>query len=145
MHCWQDWPCVRGGVVARTGLIDEKVLAELPRVRRAVILGAGFDSRAYRLRPMRQVTVFEVDHPATQAAQRRVVQRDAGERAGQVRFVPVVFGTDDPAAKLTGSGFEPGEPTLVLWEGSDAAERRYPAGACPSVPAYYHVAGARRC
>lgn len=225
------WPCVRGGVIARTRLIDEKVMAELPRVRQAVILGAGFDSRAYRLPPMRQVTVFEVDHPATQAAKRRVVRRGAGERAGQVRFVPVVFGTDDPAGKLAGSGFEPGAATLVLWEGvtnyldpaavdatfrflatavgpgspvvftyvdrgvidgtarfegaqttlravrrvgepftfgldpaevagylaergfrlewdtavSDAAARLYPAGTCPSAPAYYHVAGARRC
>jgi len=162
------------------------VLAGLPRVRQAVILGAGLDSRARRLPPMRQVTVFEVDHPAMQAAKRRVVQRGAAERAGHVRFVPVVFGTDDPAGKLTESGFVPGEPTLVLWEGvtnylapeavdatfrfltaavgpgspvladrgfalewdttvSDAAERLYPAGTCPSVPAYYHVAGARRC
>lgn len=224
------WPCVRGGVVARTRLIDEKIAAELPRVRQAVILGAGFDSRAYRLPSMRRVAVFEVDHPATQAAKRRVVQRSAGERAAEVRFVPVVFGTDDPAASLAGAGFERGAPTLVLWEGvtnyldaaavdatfrflaeavgpgspavftyvdrgiidgtarfdgaqttlravrrvgepftfgldpaevpgyltdrgfglewdttvSDAAARLYPAGACPSVPAYYHVAGARR-
>ena len=225
------WPCVRGGVVARTRLIDEKVVAELPRVTQAVILGAGFDSRAYRLAPMRQVTVFEVDHPATQAAKRRVVPREAGAGASQVRFVPVVFGTDDPADRLADSGFEPGAPTLVLWEGvtnyldpdavdatfrflaaavgpgspvlftyvdrriidgtarfegagttlravrrvgepftfgldpgevggyladrgfelewdttvSDAAAILYPSGACPSAPAYYHVAGARRC
>lgn len=223
------WPCVRGGVVARTRLIDEKVVAETPKVRQVVILGAGFDSRAYRLPSMRQVTVFEVDHPATQAAKRRVVQRGA-DPAGRIRLVPVVFGADDPAAKLAGSGFEPGAATLVLWEGvtnyldpdavdatfrflaaavgtgspvvftyvdrgiidgtvrfegaettlravrrvgepftfgldpgqvadylaargfdlewdtavSDAAARLYPAGACPSVPAYYHVAGARR-
>jgi methyltransferase (TIGR00027 family) len=225
------WPCVRGGVVARTRLIDEKVAAELPRVRQAVILGAGFDSRAYRLPAMRRVRVFEVDHPATQAAKRRVVRRAAGEPSDRIRFVPVVFGTDDPAGRLAASGFEPGAPTLVLWEGvtnylgpeavdatfrflaravgpgspvlftyvdrgiidgtarfegaqttlravrrvgepftfglnppevagylaergfglewdtavSDAAALLYPAGACPSAPAYYHVAGARRC
>jgi len=225
------WPCVRGGVVARTRLIDDKVAAELPRVRQVVILGAGFDSRAYRLPPMNGVTVFEVDHPVTQAAKRRVVRRFAGEDAGRVRFVPVVFGTDDLAGKLAGSGFDPGAVTLVLWEGvtnyldpaavdatfgflaaavgpgspvvftyvdrgiidgtarfegaettlravrrvgepftfglepaevsrylaergfglewdtavSGAAARLYPAGACPSVPAYYHVVAARRC
>jgi methyltransferase (TIGR00027 family) len=224
------WPCVRGGVVARTRLIDEKVAAELPKVQQAVILGAGFDSRAYRLPAMRRVMVFEVDHPATQAAKRHVVQRGVGTAAGQVRFVPVVFGTDDPAAKLADAGLEPGAATLVLWEGvtnylapeavdatftflaavlgtgspvvftyvdrgiidgtaafegadttlravrrvgepftfgfdpaqvacylaargfdlewdtkvSDAAASLYPAGKCPRVPAYYHVAGARR-
>jgi methyltransferase (TIGR00027 family) len=226
----RSWPCVRGGVVARTRLIDEKVLADLPQVRQVVILGAGFDSRAYRLPAIRQVAVFEVDHPATQAAKRRVVQRDGGAGAAQVRFVPVVFGTDDPAAKLAGSGLELGAATLVLWEGvtnyldpeavdatfrllaaavgtgspvvftyvhrgiidgtarfegagttmravrragepftfgldpaqvrdylaargfdlewdttvADAAACLYPAGKCPSVPSYYHVAGARR-
>ncbi len=107
------WPCVRGGVVARTRLIDETVEAELPRVRQVMILGAGFDSRAYRLPQMHQVPVFEVDHPATQAAKERALQH----RPGNVTFVPVVFGTDDPAGKLDRAGFEAGAPTLVLWEG----------------------------
>ncbi len=50
--------------------------------------------------------MFEVDHPATQAAKRRVVQDGAGEVA-RVRFVPVVFGTDDPAAKIANAGHQP--------------------------------------
>jgi methyltransferase (TIGR00027 family) len=60
--------------------------------------------------------VFEVDHPATQAAKRRALQR-RGPLPANVAFVPVVFGTDDPAARLGGAGFETGAPTLVLWEG----------------------------
>jgi methyltransferase (TIGR00027 family) len=221
------WPCVRGGVVARTRLIDETVSAELPRVRQVLILGAGFDSRAWRLAGMAGMAVFEVDHPATQAVKQRVLH-DAGTSPG-VRFVPVVFGADDPASALADAGFAPGEPTLALWEGTtnylqpaavdetfrflasalgpgspviftyvdrgmldgsvafagaattlravtrsgepftfgfapadvpgylagrglrlewdmavtDAAERLYPAGHCPTVPAYYHVALAR--
>jgi methyltransferase (TIGR00027 family) len=116
------WPCVRGGVVARTRLIDETVAAELAQVSQVLILGAGFDSRAYRLAGLRDVTVFEVDHPATQAAKRRVLRRfpqsavNAGP--GKVRFVPVEFGVDDPAEQLRACGFAPGEQTLVLWEGT---------------------------
>jgi methyltransferase (TIGR00027 family) len=228
------WPCVRGGVVARTRLIDETVAAELPGVSQVLILGAGFDSRAYRLAGLRDVPVFEVDHPATQAAKRRVLRRSArgpAETAAHgVRFVPVVFGADDPGRALAASGFAPGERTLALWEGttnyldpaavdgtlrflasvlgpgsrlvftyvdramidgsadfagaqttmaavrrvgepftfglapgevpgylatrgfslewdvrvSDAAARFYPAGHCPTAPAYYHVAASRR-
>ena len=78
------WPCVRGGVVARTRLIDETIQAELPRVRQVMILGTGFDSRAYRLPQMRQVPVFEIDHPATQAAKKRALQHRP-VRAGRVR------------------------------------------------------------
>jgi methyltransferase (TIGR00027 family) len=224
------WPCVRGGVVARTRLIDEKVAAALPGAEQMLILGAGFDSRAYRLEQLREVAVFEVDHPATQAAKRRILMRASGRIPANVRFVPVEFGADDPAVKLAGSGFASGAPTLVLWEGvtnyldpasvdatfrflasaiapgspvlftyvdramldgsvafegaattlravrrvgepltfglnpkevpgylgdrdfklesdtvvRDAAERFYPAGACPSAPAYYHVVESRR-
>jgi methyltransferase (TIGR00027 family) len=118
------WPCVRPGVVARTRLIDETVAAELTRVSQALILGAGFDSRAYRLAGLRDVTVFEVDHPATQAAKRRALRRflsDSGQQASaadRVRFVPVVFGADDPARELAAAGFAAGEQTLVLWEGT---------------------------
>jgi methyltransferase (TIGR00027 family) len=116
------WPCVRPGVVARTRLIDETVAAELPGVSQVLILGAGFDSRAYRLAGMREVTVFEVDHPATQAAKRRMLrgstQGPAPAAADSVRFVPVVFGSDDPARALAAAGFTAGQQTLVLWEGT---------------------------
>jgi methyltransferase (TIGR00027 family) len=111
------WPCARGGVVARTRLIDERVAAAAPGAAQALILGAGFDTRAYRLAALRAVTVFEVDHPATQAAKRRILQRSGGPVPANVCFVPVEFGTGDPATELAGRGFVPGKPTLVLWEG----------------------------
>jgi methyltransferase (TIGR00027 family) len=111
------WPCVRGGVVARTRLIDDRVAAALPGVEQVLILGAGFDSRAYRLAQLRDVAVFEVDHPATQAAKRRILLHGSGRLPAKIRFVPVEFGADDPAAELAGRGFVSGVPTLVLWEG----------------------------
>jgi Leucine carboxyl methyltransferase len=165
----------------------------MPGVEQVLILGAGFDSRAYRLAQLRDVAVFEADHPATQAAKRRMLRRGLGQIPASVGFVPVEFGADDPAAKLAEGGFGPGKPTLVLWEGvtnyldpvsvdstfalpragepftfgldpqqvpgylsergfelrsdivvREAAERFYPAGACPSAPAYYHGVESRR-
>jgi len=86
-------------------------------VRQVLILGAGFDTRAYRLAPMRETHVFEVDHPATQAAKRRALGGHAGQPPAGVTFVPVVFGADDPARELAAAGFGPGASTLVLWEG----------------------------
>jgi methyltransferase (TIGR00027 family) len=63
------WPGVRTSVVARTRLIDDVIAASLgEHIEQLVILGAGFDSRAYRLRGLADITVFEVDHPDTQAA-----------------------------------------------------------------------------
>jgi len=54
------WPCARPGVVARTRLIDQVVLRELGHVGQVLILGAGFDTRAWRLPGMDEVRVFEL-------------------------------------------------------------------------------------
>ena len=111
------WPCVRGGVVARTRLLDDTIGQDLTSVSQALILGAGFDSRPYRLQEMATVQVFEVDHPDTQAAKKRTVARFNGTPPRHVRYVPVVFGTDDLAEELARSGFVQGATSLVLWEG----------------------------
>src|SRR5882724_2644111 len=43
------WPGVRSSVVARTRLIDDAIAASLgEQIEQLIILGAGFDSRAYR-------------------------------------------------------------------------------------------------
>ena len=48
-------------------VIDQVVLRELGHAGQVLILGAGFDTRAYRLPGMDEVRVFELDHPATAA------------------------------------------------------------------------------
>ena len=110
------WPGPRAGVVTRTRLIDDIANARLPDVTQVILLGAGFDSRAYRLPAMQSRVTFEVDHPSTQAVKRRVVRRAVG-LAPNVRFVPVEFGRDDLADALTRAGHHPDEQTLVIWEG----------------------------
>jgi methyltransferase (TIGR00027 family) len=111
------WPCVRGGVVARTRLLDDAIERALPGVQQALLLGAGYDSRAYRLPGMDAIAVFEVDHPSTQALKRRVLTHKRAQWHADVRFVPVVFGQDDPERALRTAGFLLDLPTLVLWEG----------------------------
>jgi len=109
----------RGSAVARTRLIDDLVDAAVrDGATQLVLLGAGYDSRAYRLPSAAAVTAFEVDHPATQAAKRRLVQaRVRPERRGHVRFVPVDLEHDDLAAALAAAGFAPGRTTVLVWEG----------------------------
>ena len=111
------WPGPRAGVVARTRLLDDTITAKLPAVEQVLILGAGFDTRPYRLVGMKKTRVFEIDHPRTQAVKERIVTHICGRPPGHVTFVPVVFGADDPAQRLAESGFVNSAPTLVLWEG----------------------------
>jgi methyltransferase (TIGR00027 family) len=111
------WPCARSGVVVRTRLLDETIVTQLPLMEQVLLLGAGFDSRPYRLPGMEAVRIFEVDHPSTQAAKRSMLRRGARELPVHVSFVPVVFGRDDPAQALAAAGFAPDAQTLVVWEG----------------------------
>jgi len=82
-----------------------------------VVLGAGFDTASLRLAPhLPGVTIFEVDHPATQSAKRRVVERLAPEGA-RIRFVEVDFERDDLAGRLTAAGFDARRKSVVTWMG----------------------------
>jgi len=55
-------PGARTSAIARTRLIDESVCQALrDGLRQVVVLGAGFDCRAYRLPGINSAAVFEVD------------------------------------------------------------------------------------
>jgi methyltransferase (TIGR00027 family) len=112
----RGWPGVRTSVVARTRLIDDLVTDGVGRMGQVVLLGAGFDSRAHRLDQLRGPVVFEVDHPATQARKRDLLASTSGTNDA-VRYVPVDFLHDDLGAALGDADFDPGRPTLVVWEG----------------------------
>src|SRR5256712_12099241 len=63
------WPGVRPSVVARTRLIDDAITASLEEhTEQLVILGAGFNSPAYRLPGLRGIAAFGVKHSDTPAA-----------------------------------------------------------------------------
>jgi methyltransferase (TIGR00027 family) len=112
------WPGPRPSAVARTRVIDDALESALTSgLDQLVLLGAGYDSRPYRLRAARDLAVFEVDHPTTQAVKRRVIAEVLGELPAHVRFVPVDFDREDLGTAMTTAGLEPGARTFVVWEG----------------------------
>jgi methyltransferase (TIGR00027 family) len=78
-----------------------------------VILGAGFDSRAYRMQIGPNVRVFEVDHPSTQAMKRAVL----GPVPAYVTYAPIDFVREPLDDVLRAAGLQPRARTLFLWEG----------------------------
>jgi methyltransferase (TIGR00027 family) len=101
-------------MVVRTVAIDDAVRAA--RAPQLVILGAGLDGRAWRMNELRDVTVFEVDHPDSQRdKQARVGKLERVAR--EVRFVPVDFTRDSLDAALAAAGHDPAQPTTWIWEG----------------------------
>jgi methyltransferase (TIGR00027 family) len=112
------WPGVRTSVAARTRLIDDTLGAMTQRqLGQLVILGAGFDTRPYRLERLRSVSVFEVDHPDTQAAKRAALRRVRPTLPGNVTFVPSDLNVGALAQTMTQAGYRPDQPTVFLWEG----------------------------
>jgi len=110
------WSGPRASAVARTRLIDDLVTSAA--AQQALVLGAGYDSRAYRLPALAGVPVFEADHPATQSAKRDLLHRavsPAGRR--HVRFVAVDFLHDRLRTALEAAGFDERKRTVVVWEG----------------------------
>ncbi len=100
----------------RSRAIDEAILDAWRRgVRQLVVLGAGLDSRAYRLAPLRNGAVFEVDHPVTQ----RFKIRRARNRPPIARrvFVPVDFERDSLDAALGDAGHDASADTVWVLEG----------------------------
>lgn len=101
-------------MVARTVAIDEAI-REAAHAQ-LVILGAGLDGRAWRMPELRDVTVFEVDHPDSQRAKRERVA-SLKQTAREVRFVPVDFERDKLDDALKAAGHDPSKPTTWIWEG----------------------------
>ena len=81
-----------------------------------VILGAGYDGRAWRLSELSGVRVFEVDHPATQG-EKRVHLSELPPASGIVTFVPMDFERDSLGAVLARAGHDASSPTCWIWEG----------------------------
>ncbi|HTV11929.1 MAG TPA: SAM-dependent methyltransferase [Acidimicrobiales bacterium] len=109
-------PGPRASAIARTRLIDDLVEEIAPTVEQVVLLGAGYDTRPYRLSCLARPKVFEVDHAATQAAKRAILSR-AGVNTSGVVFVAVDFETDDLAGALANARYAADRPTLFVWEG----------------------------
>jgi methyltransferase (TIGR00027 family) len=112
------WPGARTSGVARTRFIDDVVDATLAAgTGQVVMLGAGFDARAYRIAAMGKAAVFEVDHPATSAAKRRRVEAVLGAVPSHVHLVAIDLNTQPLPGAMSAAGFDPERRTLFVWEG----------------------------
>ena len=113
-----NWTGVRASAIGRTCWIDEQLRVALARgLRQVVILGAGYDCRAYRLSGIERARVFELDHPSTLAVKVRRLKYLLGAMPKHVNFVEVDFDRQDFALLLEASGFDRFVPTFFLWEG----------------------------
>jgi methyltransferase (TIGR00027 family) len=109
-------PGLHGHIVLRSRYADDVVRAALDAgAGQVVLLGAGFDTTAYRLPG--PATVFEVDVPTTQATKRQRLARVPHEPVTEPVYVPCDFATDRLADRLVEAGIDRSVPTVFTWMG----------------------------
>lgn len=98
-------------VNARSRHIDKVLERSAPEgVLQVVVLGAGFDSRAYRYHErFPKLAFFEVDLPATSEAKRAAVKRVLGALPAQVHYAPIDFNTQTLDSILSAAGYDAGK------------------------------------
>jgi methyltransferase (TIGR00027 family) len=104
-------------IALRTAAIDTAIRNAIGGgAKQVVILGAGYDGRAWRMPELAGVKVYEVDHPATQADKRTHVA-ELPAAAAIVSFVSIDFERESLDAALERAGHNRSLPTCWIWEG----------------------------
>jgi methyltransferase (TIGR00027 family) len=111
-------PGLWGVFLCRKRYIDAKVTeAADGQVEAVVNLGAGFDTRAYRLPALVEVPVWEVDQPENLDAKRSRLRRVLEEVPAHVTLVPIDFDRQELGTALAAHGYPADTKTFFIWEG----------------------------
>jgi methyltransferase (TIGR00027 family) len=103
-------------LVIRTKWFDEYLAAHVTDGAQVVGVGAGLDTRAYRLAWPDGVTVYEIDQPAVLGYKHEKLSAVGGQPRCDRRPVPVNLADDWPT-RLREAGFDPARPTVWWMEG----------------------------
>lgn len=106
-------------LIARTAHFDrlfkEALDAQIPQI---VLLGSGYDTRAYRFADLNHGTqIFELDISPTQNRKKKCLRAARIEVPPQVKFVPIDFDRESLGEVLETAGYRKNEKTVFLWEG----------------------------
>ena len=106
-------------VNARTKHTDKTLVEMASRgLRQVVVLGAGFDTRAYRFAAqMPEVRFFEMDLPATIARKEEMARAVMEKLPASLVYVPIDFNTQSILERLKTAGYREDLLTLFIWEG----------------------------
>jgi methyltransferase (TIGR00027 family) len=106
-------------LLVRTRFIDERLEhAVTTGTTQIVILGAGFDSRAYRLRQLlKRTKVVEIDYGPTQEYKKRRVLEVLGGIPSNTVYARIDFTREKLADVLSSAGYRATEKTFFIWEG----------------------------
>jgi len=111
-------PGVVGGILCRTRYIDDVLNNAIEEgVGTVVNLGAGMDTRAFRIPGIENIQYFELDFPELQKVKRSYIDKKIGELPSNVSLVPIDFNSQALGKELKKAGYDSSSKTLFIWEG----------------------------
>jgi methyltransferase (TIGR00027 family) len=109
---------VYGLQICRTRYIDEILkTAMTDGIGQVVILGAGLDTRPYRIPGIDRLNIIEVDLPNIQRIKKHKIQQFLGSLPSHVRYVSMDFNVQSLEDVLPMDGLDLAKPVLFIWEG----------------------------
>ncbi len=114
----KKWPGVRPSSLGRTCWIDDQLRDAMhDGAEQVVILGAGYDCRAYRVPGIKSRRVFELDQQNMIATKKERLASRLGTLPGHVTYVVVDFDRQDVSEVLPPAGFDRSRRAFFIWEG----------------------------
>ena len=106
-------------MIARTAYFDRLFVDALNnKTPQIVLLGAGYDSRAYRFAKSNHSTrIFELDIAPTQDRKKKCIKKARIDIPKHVTFVPINFNEESLKDVLEKAGYKNHQKTLFIWEG----------------------------
>jgi methyltransferase (TIGR00027 family) len=111
-------PGMFNSIIARVRYFDDFVNRSIYEgFEQIVIMGAGYDTRAYRIEGIKKLKVFEMDHSDTQSIKIERLKKIFDPLPEHVIFIPIDFETGILSQRLIDSGFDKSKKTLFIMEG----------------------------
>jgi methyltransferase (TIGR00027 family) len=109
-------PGIWAGMMCRKRYIDEKLIDSAEQIDAVVNLGAGFDTRAYRLPVLDNKLVWEVDQPENVEPKRARLRKLFGAVPPHVTLASIDFDREELGTVLAAHGYSANERTFFIWE-----------------------------
>jgi methyltransferase (TIGR00027 family) len=109
-------PGIWGGMLCRKRYIDEKLTDSSNRIEAVVNLGAGFDTRAYRLPALYDIPVWEVDQSENIKAKQLRLRKVFGTIPSHVKLVAIDLDIENPGTILELHGYSTDKRTFFILE-----------------------------
>jgi len=98
-------------------IVARYTIGALQIATQLVLLGAGFDMRAFRLRSAIHARTFELDHPETSHSKQAMLRSARREVPEHIRYIGMDFNSQSIAEVLLHAGFDNSRPACLIWEG----------------------------